>query len=92
MNKQIEAIVLSFGYEKREYGYVRDNLKGTSQGITVWDKATGEDYFTVDMFGWPSGSDNDYKLYTTGHIGLSNVGELAVLLQVFDQYKNIDWI
>lgn len=92
MIEQIEAIILSFGYEKRQYGYVRDNPKGTSQGITVWDKNPDEDWFTVDMFGWPSGSDEDYKLYTTGHIGLSTVGELAVLLSVFDQYKNIDWI
>jgi hypothetical protein len=92
MENQIKQIILSFGYEKRQYGYVRDNPRGTSQGITVFDKDPMEDWFTVDMFGWPSGRDDDYKLYTTGVIGVSNVGELAVLLQVFDQYKNIDWL
>ena len=65
IKNQIEAIIISFGYEKRKFGVVRDNPKGTSQGITIWNKDPLKDFFTVDMFGWPSGSDDDYKLYTT---------------------------
>lgn len=86
--EDIEFMLDLYNYEKREYGYVRDNPKGTSRAITVWyDK----ELVTVQMFGWfTNGPDvPDYKIYDTGLIGVTSL-EFQVLLEVFDQYKNID--
>lgn len=79
------------GYEKREYGWVKDNPRGVSQAVTVWYEYS-DIPVTVQMFGWFKRNANeiDYKIYDTGHIALDNSKQLEVLLTVFDQYKFID--
>lgn len=92
MKDQITYLLDIYGYEKREYGYVRDNPKGTSQAVTLFDKDPQEDWFTVQMFGWFTRSSQEYgyKIYDTGLIGINTVEQFEVLIEVFDQYKNID--
>jgi hypothetical protein len=87
----VEFMLDIFGYEKREYGWVKDNPRGTSQAVTVWYDT--DIPVTVQMFGWFTDvSDDviDYKIYDTGHIALDDTQQLEVLLTVFDQYKFID--
>lgn len=93
MKDQIEYLLDIYGYEKREYGYVRDNPKGTSQAVTVFDKDPQEDWFTIQMFGWFNANfanDIQDKIYDTGLIGIDTINQFEVLIEVFDQYKNID--
>lgn len=77
-------ILDSYGYEKCQYGWVRDNPKGTSQSVTVFEDDT------IQMFAWFTGTEAENKLYDTGLIGLENDTQFNVLLDVFDQYKFID--
>lgn len=92
MKGQIIYLLDIYGYEKREYDYVRDNPKGTSQAVTLFDKDPQEDWFTIQMFGWftRSSDDPDYRIYTTGLIGIDTIEQFEILIEVFDQYKNID--
>jgi hypothetical protein len=89
--EDVEFMLDVFGYEKREYGWVKDNPKGTSQAVTVWYEDT-DIPVTVQMFGWFTRNTDeiDYKIYDTGHIALDDSKQLQVLLTVFDQYKFID--
>lgn len=91
MKEQIEFTLDIYGYEKREYGWVRDNPKGTSQAVTVFRQEEGADYIDVQMFGWftHNSQEIDYKIYDSGHIGVTPE-QFDVLMEVFDQYKNID--
>lgn len=88
--EDIEFMLDIYGYQKREYGYVRDNPKGTSQAVTVWYDT--DIPVTIQMFGWfTNGPDVPYyKIYDTGHIALEDTRQFEVLLEVFDQYKFID--
>lgn len=87
--EDIEFLLDIYGYEKREYGWVRDNPKGTSQAVTLFKHKVGVP--TIQMFGWfTDGPDEaDYKIYNTGIIGVTEQ-EFLVLIEVFDQYKHID--
>lgn len=90
VQEDIEFMLDLYNYEKREYGYVRDNPKGTSQAVTVWYDT--DIPVTVQMFGWCTNGPDvlDYKIYDTGHIALDDTRQFEVLLEVFDQYKFID--
>lgn len=92
MKDDFEYILDIYGYEKREYGWVRDNPKGTSQAVTLFDKDPQEDWITIQMFGWftRSGDDPDYRIYNTGNIGIDTVQQFEVLIEIFDKYKHID--
>lgn len=63
----VEFMLDVFGYKKREYGWVRDNPKGTSQAVTVWYDT--DIPVTVQMFGWYTKShecnDRDDVIYGT---------------------------
>lgn len=90
MKDQIEYLLDIYGYEKREYGWVRDNPKGTSQAVTLFDKDPQEDWETIQMFGCFTWSTSGNKIYDTGLIGIDTIDQFEVLIEVFDQYKNID--
>lgn len=88
MKDQIEYTLDIYGYEKREYGWVRDNPEGTSQAVMVFEQDKGADFIDIQMFGWfTNGPDvPDYKIYDSGIIGV-NPEQFNVLMEIFDQYK-----
>lgn len=89
MKEQIEFTLDIYGYEKREYGWVRDNPKGTSQAVTIFGISAVS--IEVQMFGWNT-NQPDYdqiNIYDTGNI-IVTPEQFDTLMEVFDQYKNIN--
>jgi hypothetical protein len=70
------------GYEKRQYGYVRDNKNGISQGVTLFDNNR------VQLFGWYKRDDDGPKVYDSGIVSMPNFEQFATLVNVFNQFKN----
>lgn len=79
-DEQIIGLLISHGYKKKQYGYVRKNSNNTKQAVTLFD---GNKF---QLFGWYK--NDDEKLYSTGIIKIADLEQLTTLLIIFNQYTS----
>lgn len=81
MDYQIENFLLSKGYVRKEYGFVK---KGEDVSHAVTDFADNQ----FQIFGWYN--DMDYsKIYDTGIVEITDYELFSKLIILFDQHSKI---
>ncbi len=79
--EQIEGLLISNGYKKKQYGFVKKG-KDVSHAVTLFPK----DQFQI--WGWYNGMD-DEKIYNTGIITITDYDLFVQLILLFDQHSKI---
>lgn len=78
---QINGLLISHGYKKEQYGYVRTNGKRTKQAVTLFNDSK------VQLFGWSLFDPLGEKIYNTGIIKVKDLEQLTTLVVIFNQFK-----
>lgn len=78
---QIEALLISHGYKKKQYGFVKKG-KDVGHAVTIFPK----DQFQI--WGWYEGMD-DMKIYNTGVVEITDYELFSKLIILFDQHSKI---
>lgn len=78
---QIEGLLISHGYKKKEYGFVKKG-KDVSQAVTLFPNNE------FQMWGWYNGGD-DSKLYDTSIVEITDYDLFSKLIILFDQHSKI---